>query len=87
VVTLLGRNSLTLSGGFVYVVPITSSFAIKSLVLNYGHLPIIQIATDNIPKNLSHTCNFSRYFLFAVCIFRPLPWFYCFCFKSNHFWR
>jgi len=50
VVMLLGRNNLTLSRGFVYVVPVTSSFAIKSLVLNYGNLPRIQIATDNIPK-------------------------------------
>jgi len=28
-VTPLGRNSLTLNGGFVYVVPVTSTFAIK----------------------------------------------------------
>jgi hypothetical protein len=28
-----GRNSLTLNGGFVYAVPVTPTFAIKSLVL------------------------------------------------------
>jgi hypothetical protein len=35
----LGRNSLTLNGGFVYVVLVTSTFAIKSLVLNCGPMP------------------------------------------------
>jgi len=69
----LGRNSLTLIGGFVNVVPVASTFAIKSLVLNCGSLPKIQTATDTIPKNLSHTRNLSKYSLFAVYMHRPLP--------------
>ena len=56
----------------MYVVPVTSEFAIKSVVLNCGLLPNIQTSTDTIPENLRYTYNFSRTFPFEVYMFRPL---------------